>query len=104
MLGYGLGMAVFVAASVGCGLAPSLPVLVGQELLPDVPVTLIEPSVVATELPNHITHSETRQGVQRPYSQAEASAEDVAEIIAFTLSRPSRLAINEVLLRPPGQA
>ena len=36
-----------------------------QELLPDVRVTLIEPGVVATELPNHITHDETRQGVQR---------------------------------------
>ena len=30
-----------------------------QELLPDVRVTLIEPGVVATELPNHITHNET---------------------------------------------
>ena len=27
-----------------------------QELLPDVRVTLVEPGVVATELPNHITH------------------------------------------------
>jgi len=75
-----------------------------QELLPNVRVTLIEPGVVATELPNHITHSETRQGVQKLYSQAEVTAEDVAEIIAFTLSRPRRLAINEILLRPAGQA
>ena len=35
-----------------------------QELLPDVRVTLIEPGVVATELPDHITHAETREGVQ----------------------------------------
>jgi len=35
-----------------------------QELLPDVRVTLIEPGVVATELPNHITHDQTREGVQ----------------------------------------
>lgn len=53
-----------------------------QELLPDVRVTLIEPGVVATELP---------------------TADDVAEIIAFILSRPRRLVINEVLLRPAGQ-
>lgn len=33
-----------------------------QELLPEVRVTLIEPGVVATELPNHITHAETREG------------------------------------------
>jgi NADP-dependent 3-hydroxy acid dehydrogenase YdfG len=74
-----------------------------QELLPDVRVTLIEPGVVATELPNHITHEETRQGVQQLYGQAEVSAGDVAEVIAFVLSRPRHLAINEVLLRPAGQ-
>jgi hypothetical protein len=28
---------------------------------------------------------------------------NIADIIAFTLSRPRRLAINEVLLRPAGQ-
>jgi NADP-dependent 3-hydroxy acid dehydrogenase YdfG len=75
-----------------------------QELLPDVRVTLIEPGVVATELPNHITHGETRQGVQQLYDQAEVTAADVAEIISFALSRPRHLAINEILLRPAGQA
>ena len=74
-----------------------------QELLPTIRVTLIEPGVVATELPDHITHPETREGVQQLYSGAEVTAEDVADIIAFTLSRPRRLAINEVLLRPAGQ-
>jgi NADP-dependent 3-hydroxy acid dehydrogenase YdfG len=74
-----------------------------QELLPDIRVTLIEPGVVATELPNHITHDETRQGVQQLYSQAEVTADDVAEIIAFVLSRPRHLALNEILLRPAGQ-
>ncbi|WP_323097418.1 SDR family oxidoreductase [Intrasporangium sp. YIM S08009] len=74
-----------------------------QELLPDVRVTLIEPGVVATELPTHITHAETREGVGRLYDQAQVTAEDVAEVIAFTLSRPRRLAINEILLRPAGQ-
>ena len=74
-----------------------------QEVLPEVRVTLIEPGVVATELPNHITHSQTREGVQQLYSTAEVTADDVAEVIAFTLNRPRHLAINEVLLRPAGQ-
>jgi NADP-dependent 3-hydroxy acid dehydrogenase YdfG len=74
-----------------------------QELLPDVRVSLIEPGVVATELPDHITHDETRQGVQQLYSQAQVTAEDVAEVITFVLNRPRHLAINEVLLRPAGQ-
>jgi len=75
-----------------------------QELLPDVRVTLIEPGVVATELANHITHGDTREGVQELYSHAEVTADDIAEVIGFVLSRPRHLAINEVLLRPAGQA
>jgi NADP-dependent 3-hydroxy acid dehydrogenase YdfG len=75
-----------------------------QELLPDIRVTLIEPGVVATELPDHITHGKTREGVQDLYSKAEVTAEDIAEVIAFALSRPRHLAINEILLRPAVQA
>jgi NADP-dependent 3-hydroxy acid dehydrogenase YdfG len=74
-----------------------------QELLPDVRVTLVEPGVVATELPNHITHADTKKGVQQLYDKAKVTPEDVAEIIGFILSRPRRLAINEILLRPAGQ-
>jgi NADP-dependent 3-hydroxy acid dehydrogenase YdfG len=74
-----------------------------QELLPDVRVTVVEPGVVATELPSHITHADTKRGVQQLYDKAEVTPEDVAEIISFILSRPRRLAINEILLRPAGQ-
>jgi NADP-dependent 3-hydroxy acid dehydrogenase YdfG len=66
-------------------------------------IEVVEPGVVATELPDHITRAGTRQGVQQLYNRAEVTAEDVAEIIAFILSRPRRLAINEILLRPAGQ-
>ncbi|NVC25516.1 SDR family oxidoreductase [Kocuria salina] len=75
-----------------------------QELLPEVRVTLIEPGVVATELPTHITHESTRQGVEQLYSVATVTAEDIAEVIAFTLTRPRHLAIHEILLRPADQA
>ena len=74
-----------------------------RELLPDVRVTLIEPGAVATELPTHITHAETRQGTEQLYDQVEVTADDVAEVIAFAVSRPRRLAIHEILLRPAGQ-
>jgi NADP-dependent 3-hydroxy acid dehydrogenase YdfG len=75
-----------------------------QELLPGIRVTLIEPGVVATGLPARITHAGTRESVRKLYDQAEVTAGDVAEVIAFVLSRPRRLAISEVLLRPAGQA
>jgi NADP-dependent 3-hydroxy acid dehydrogenase YdfG len=75
-----------------------------QELLPDVRVTVIEPGIVATELPGHITHEATRQGVQQVYDVAAVTADDVAEVIAFALSRPRHLVLNEILLRPADQA
>lgn len=75
-----------------------------QELLPHVRVALIEPGVVATELPTHITHAQTNSAVNDMYSQATVTAEDIAEVIAFALSRPRHLAINEILLRPSTQA
>ncbi|WP_438352674.1 SDR family oxidoreductase [Microbacterium sp. CJ88] len=75
-----------------------------QELLPDVRVTVIEPGAVATELPTHITHAATKQGAEALYSQVEVTADDIAEVIAFAVERPRRLAINEILLRPAGQA
>lgn len=75
-----------------------------QELLPAVRVSLIEPGVVATELPTHITHEQTGTAVNEMYAQATVTAVDIAEIIAFILSRPRHLAINEILLRPSTQA
>ena len=74
-----------------------------QELLPDVRVTLIEPGAVATELPAHITHEASRKGTEQLYSQVQVTADDIAEVIGFALSRPRRLAIHEILLRPAGQ-
>ncbi|NDZ97510.1 SDR family oxidoreductase [Streptomyces sp. SID6673] len=74
-----------------------------QELLPDVRVTLIEPGVVDTELPTHITHEGTREGVQKMYDAATVKPEEVAEIITFALTRPRHLVINEILLRPADQ-
>lgn len=74
-----------------------------QELLPDVRVTVIEPGVVDTELPTHITHPETREAVQKNYDHATVKPEEVAEVISFALSRPRHLALNEILLRPADQ-
>lgn len=74
-----------------------------QELLPAVRVAVIEPGVVDTELPMHITDEATRALVQKGYESATVTPEEVADIIAFVLARPRHLAINEVLLRPADQ-
>jgi NADP-dependent 3-hydroxy acid dehydrogenase YdfG len=75
-----------------------------QELQPDIRVMLIEPGAVATELPTHITDRQTKEMAQQLYVSVPVTAEDIAEIIAFAVNRPRHLTINEILVRPTGQA
>jgi NADP-dependent 3-hydroxy acid dehydrogenase YdfG len=75
-----------------------------QELRPDVRVIVIEPGAVATELPDHITDSETKQSTEEFYRELAIPAEDIAEVIAFAVTRPRRMTLNEILIRPTAQA
>jgi NADP-dependent 3-hydroxy acid dehydrogenase YdfG len=75
-----------------------------QELQPDVRVIVIEPGAVSTELVDHITHGETKQAIERFYDATSITAGDVAQIIAFAVSRPRSVSINEILVRPTAQA
>ena len=75
-----------------------------QELQPDIRVMVIEPGAVATELTDHITHAETKQATEQMYERMSITAEDIAEVIAFAVGRPRRMTLNEILIRPTGQA
>jgi NADP-dependent 3-hydroxy acid dehydrogenase YdfG len=77
-----------------------------QELIPDrVRVICVEPGVVDTELPLHMTHPETRQATDTLYHHSidPLRAEDIANLIAYAVAQPERVAINEVLIRPAEQ-
>ena len=74
-----------------------------QELLPDVRVTVIEPGAVATELTEHITDAGAKQAAQQLYERLAIAPEDIAEIIAFAVTRPRHVTINEILVRPTAQ-
>jgi NADP-dependent 3-hydroxy acid dehydrogenase YdfG len=74
-----------------------------QELQPDIRVMLIEPGAVATELTDHITDRAAKQGAEQFYAQLAITADDVAEVIAFAVTRPRRMTLNEILLRPTSQ-
>ena len=74
-----------------------------QELHPDVRVMVIEPGAVATELTDHITDPGAKQAAEQMYEQMAITAEDIAEIIAFAVTRPRRVTLNEVLVRPTAQ-
>ncbi len=74
-----------------------------QELQPDVRVMVIEPGAVATELTDHITHAETKQATQEFVKDLAIAPADIAEVIAFAVSRPRRMTLNEILVRPTAQ-
>jgi NADP-dependent 3-hydroxy acid dehydrogenase YdfG len=75
-----------------------------QELQPDVRVIVIEPGAVTSELVDHITHGETKQAIEQFYEAASIPTDDIAQIIAFAVSRPRSVSINEILVRPTAQA
>jgi NADP-dependent 3-hydroxy acid dehydrogenase YdfG len=66
-------------------------------------VTLIEPGATATELAFQ-NRPEILDGMAQQFSGTELmQAEDIAETIRFALTRPRRVAINEILVRPTEQ-
>jgi NADP-dependent 3-hydroxy acid dehydrogenase YdfG len=71
-----------------------------QELQPDTRVTVIAPGAVATELTNHTTDPAAKQGADQLYAELAITPDDVAEVIAFAVTRPRRMTLNEILLRP----
>jgi NADP-dependent 3-hydroxy acid dehydrogenase YdfG len=76
-----------------------------QELLEDnIRVTMVEPGAVETELPEHITDEEARQGLNTMLEQLEPlKAEDIANAITYVVTQPQRVSINEILIRPSQQ-
>ena len=58
---------------------------------------------MATELTDHITDPAAKQGAEQLYAQLAITPEDVAEVIAFAVTRPRRMTLNEILLRPTAQ-
>lgn len=66
-------------------------------------VSLIEPGFVKTELSDHI-REELREAARQRYAGVELlEAEDIADAIAYVITRPRRMAVNEVLVRPTEQ-
>ena len=65
---------------------------------------MIEPGTVATELTNHITDEEAKEGVSGMIAAMKPlQSEGVANAIAYVVTQPERVSINEVLIRPTHQ-
>jgi NADP-dependent 3-hydroxy acid dehydrogenase YdfG len=66
-------------------------------------VSLVEPGATATELASH-NRAEVQEQMAKRFSSMELmQAEDIADAIAYIVTRPRRVAINEVLIRPTEQ-
>jgi NADP-dependent 3-hydroxy acid dehydrogenase YdfG len=46
----------------------------------------------------------TKHAVDQMYEAMSITAEDIAEVIAFSVGWPQRMTLNEILIRPTGQA
>lgn len=66
-------------------------------------VSVVEPGAVMTELATHL-RPEVLESMRSTFGQMEMlQSEDIADAIAFTVTRPRRMAINELLIRPTEQ-
>ena len=66
-------------------------------------VSLIEPGAVDTELPSH-NRPEIQQQMQKRFASIKRLQDiDIADAIGYVVSRPRRVAINEMLIRPTQQ-
>jgi NADP-dependent 3-hydroxy acid dehydrogenase YdfG len=66
-------------------------------------VSLIEPGAVDTELAGH-NRPEIREGLANRFADTKRlEARDIADAIAYIVTRPRHVAVNEILIRPTEQ-
>jgi NADP-dependent 3-hydroxy acid dehydrogenase YdfG len=66
-------------------------------------VSLVEPGAVATELAGH-NRPEIQETMAKRFADMERlEAADIADAIHYIVSRPRRMAVNEMLIRPTEQ-
>jgi NADP-dependent 3-hydroxy acid dehydrogenase YdfG len=74
-----------------------------QEVKPyNIRTTVISPGAVATELPNITTETDIAEKVRKSYEIA-IPAESFARAVAFAISQPDEVDVNEILFRPTRQ-
>ena len=74
-----------------------------QEVKPyNIRTTVISPGAVATELPNSVTEPDIAENVRKSYEIAIPAA-SFARAVAFAMSQPEEVDVNEILFRPTRQ-
>lgn len=70
----------------------------------NVRVTVVSPGAIATELVDHVTDQDTKQALEGYYEQTAISPDRVAKSIVAAVDLPADAAVNEIVIRPTGQA
>ena len=71
-----------------------------QEVKPyNIRTTIISPGAVAMELPNSVTERDVAERIRQYYSEIAIPAESFAQAVAFPMSEPGEVDVNEILLR-----
>jgi NADP-dependent 3-hydroxy acid dehydrogenase YdfG len=65
--------------------------------------TVISPGAVATELPNSVTDPDAAERIRKFYAETALPAESFARAVAFAISQPEEVDVNEILFRPTRQ-
>ncbi len=74
-----------------------------QEVKPyNIRTTVISPGAIATELPNSVTEPDIADSVRKIYEIA-IPADSFARAVAFAMSQPDEIDVNEILFRPTRQ-
>jgi NADP-dependent 3-hydroxy acid dehydrogenase YdfG len=75
-----------------------------QEVKPyNIRTTVISPGAVATELPNSVSDPDAAGRIREFYAAAAIPADSFARTVAFAMSQPDEVDINEILFRPTRQ-
>ena len=78
---------------------------VRQEVKPyNIRTTVISPGAVATELLNSITEPDVAETVRKRVEEIALPADSFARAVAFAISQPDEMDVNEILFRPTRQA
>lgn len=65
--------------------------------------TVISPGAVATELPDSVTEPDVAEKIHKFYETFAIPADSFARAVAFAMSQPEDVDINEILFRPTRQ-
>jgi NADP-dependent 3-hydroxy acid dehydrogenase YdfG len=75
-----------------------------QEVKPyNIRTTIISPGAVQSELPQSITEADIAKGIQDFYAAYAIPADSFARMVAFAISQPDEVDVNEILFRPTAQ-